>query len=180
MSFKDKLAFWQQQNSLNSHVVTPQENQNKNIQPIRKLPKNIQPISTENTPPNKVELKKDDHPNLKSAFAKNLEFFKKNATQNNQSTQVPIKDTPRDCQPSKKFANKLDIYNNLKVPLGQPTDYRKKQRTNVQTDNNIELQLVFPTELLEEEKDDESSEMPFRRQVRFTPGRRRPTNIFDE
>lgn len=197
-----------QQKSINSNYCLPQTRQKKPVQQ-RNITKIEHPCPKVITP-HKQEPKKDDQTDIASKiafFRKNEEqdtstqsplkkeaqnttkssgnriaskiaFYQNQGIKNNQPTQ--LQETPKNSKPSSKFSEKLGIYNKLKVPLGQPTDYTKRHNSNCQENTDNQPQMVFPTELLTMEKEEvENEDMSFRRPVRYMAGRRRPTNLPD-
>lgn len=194
MNFQEKLAFYNngiKQNSNNSSQSHP----NRNVQQPRNFSRNNPPVSKIITPQNPAEPKRNDQryrnddsshqsnqtknttQSSGNGFAAKLAFFKNIEMQNNQSPS--LQETARNTQKNSNLQNKISMFNKLTVPLGQPTDYRKKRNSNYQNDENCQPQLVFPTELLTQDESNENQEMPFRRPVRFSAGRRRPTNLPD-
>lgn len=208
MNFKERLAFFQkqvelQQSSINSNFGVPQSRQNKpvqqrNIKKIEQIPKEITPQKTEPQKDDKTNfaskiaifsekpntstrspLKKEAQNTKQSSrngIASKIAFFQNQGCTNNQ-THLP--ETPKNSKPSSNFSEKLGIYNKLKVPLGQPTDYTKRHNYNCQENTTNEPQMFFPTELLTRENEEvENEDIPFRRPVRYM-ARRRPTNLPD-
>ena len=91
----------------------------------------------------KCSIKKEIQNTIQSSgngFAAKLLFFKNQENQNNQLT--PIREASRNSQKSSNILNKVSMFNSLKVPLGQPTDYTKKCNSNYQTDENSQPQLA--------------------------------------
>lgn len=131
----------------------------------------------------KQELQKKNQ-STGSKFAEKLAFFKnQEENQNNQTEPPRIKEIHKNSQQTSNFAGKIKMYNNMKIPLGQPAEVKKKNHQEYQADENLQQQMVFPAELLarqrnnvEDDNDDEYNAMPARRQVR-RPIRRRPTNL---